>query len=125
MKLTLEKLGNSLVFCLFFPKQLISFVSNVQINDMASYEEKEYLLNVAEQLLDMKPSIIVDKRLISDMTFAIRLKSFVSDINVADSVEGDKDKSYLIQMADQLLALQIATATDQYEIDYLKRLSLM
>jgi hypothetical protein len=125
MKLTLDKLGSSLVFHLFFPKRLISFVGNVQANDMPSDEEKEYLMNVAERLLDMKPDVIIEKRLISDMTFAVRLKSFVKDINVSDSVEGDKDKNYLIQMADQLIALQVKTATDQHEIDYLKRLKLI
>lgn len=125
MKLTLDKLGSSLVFHLFFPKRLISFVGNVKTNDMPSDEEKEYLMNVAERLLDMKPEVIIEKRLISDMTFAIRLKSFVKDINVGDSKEGDKDKSYLVQMADQLIALQIKTATDQHEIDYLKRLNLI
>lgn len=64
--------------------------------------------------------IIVDNRLVSNFTFATRFKSFVSDIKVNDPASYE-ELEYMQRVAQQLLEHQAETATDQNEIDYLKR----
>ena len=67
---------------------------------------------------------IKDNRLVSDKTFAIRFKNFIEDIQVNDPCSED-EKEYLLAIADRLLSYQIQTATDESEINYLKRLNLL
>lgn len=67
---------------------------------------------------------IRDNRIVSDKTFAIRFKNFISDVNVNDACSED-EQEYLLNVANQLLKYQIQTAIDKSEIDYLKRLDLL
>jgi len=67
---------------------------------------------------------IKDNRLVSDKTFAIRFKNFIEDIQVNDPCSED-EKEYLLAIAGRLLSYQIQTATDENEINYLKRLNLL
>jgi len=67
---------------------------------------------------------IKDNRLVNDKTFAIRFKNFIEDIQVNDPCSED-EKEYLLTIADRLLSYQIQTATDENEINYLKRLNLL
>ncbi len=64
--------------------------------------------------------IILDSRIVSDHTFATRLKSFLKDIQVNDLMSHE-ELEYIKRVADQLLKHQNETATEQSEIDYLKR----
>jgi hypothetical protein len=67
---------------------------------------------------------IIDNRIISSKTFAVRFKSFIENTNVNDAIS-EEEKEYLLNVANQLLQYQIQTATDKEEIDYLKRLELL
>ena len=67
---------------------------------------------------------IKNNRIVSDKTFALRLKTFIEGIVVNDAIS-EEEKEYLLNVANQLLQYQIQTATDKEEIDYLKRLNLL
>jgi hypothetical protein len=67
-------------------------------------------------------SIIKDNRIVSDRTFATRLVSFLSNIEVNDAMS-QEELEYIGRVADELLKNQISTATDITEIEYLKRTS--
>jgi hypothetical protein len=67
---------------------------------------------------------IKDNRIVSNETFAIRFKNFISDVNVNDACS-EEVKEYLLNVSNQLLKYQIQTATEEEEINYLKRLNLL
>lgn len=69
-------------------------------------------------------SPIKDNRIISNETFAIRFRNFIEDTQVNDACS-EEEKEYLLDVANQLLKYQIQTATDEEEINYLKRLKLL
>ena len=69
-------------------------------------------------------SPIKDNRIVSDKTFAIRFKNFISDISVNDACS-EEEKEYFLNVSNQLLKYQIQTVTDESEINYLKRLDLL
>ena len=66
---------------------------------------------------------IKDNRIVSSKTFAIRLKDFISNVEVNDPCS-EEEKEYLLRVAEDLLYYQIKTVTDEKEINYLKRLNL-
>jgi hypothetical protein len=66
---------------------------------------------------------IIENRLVSDRTFAVRLLNFVTHTSVADA-PGEEEKQYLHSVALSLLNYQCCTATEDEEIQYLKRLNL-
>ena len=66
---------------------------------------------------------IKDNRIVSSKTFAIRLRDFISNVEVNDPCS-EEEKEYLLRVAENLLYYQIRTATDEEEINYLKRLNL-
>ena len=66
---------------------------------------------------------IIDNRIVNDVTFAVRLKNFISSIEVCDAMSAE-EQDYLLRCADKLLNYQISTVIDIYEIDYFKRLSI-
>lgn len=66
---------------------------------------------------------IKNNRLVSDKTFAIRLKNFVENVRVNDPCSEDEQK-YLLKIANRLLRYQIETVSDKEEINYLERLNL-
>ena len=67
---------------------------------------------------------IKDNRIVSSKTFAIRFKSFIEDVRVNDPCS-EEEKEYLLNVSNQLLKYQIQTATEEEEINYLKRLNLL
>ena len=67
---------------------------------------------------------IKDNRIVSDKTFAIRFRNFIKDVQVNDPAS-DEEKEYLLNVANRLLKYQIQTATDESEINYLKRINLL
>lgn len=69
-------------------------------------------------------SPIKNNRIVSNETFALRLKNFIEDTHVNDACSFE-EKEYLLSVSNQLLKYQIQTATDESEINYLKRLKLL
>lgn len=69
-------------------------------------------------------SPIKDNRIVSNETFALRFRNFIKDVHVNDAAS-EEEKEYLLNVANQLLKYQIQTATDEKEINYLKRLNLL
>lgn len=67
---------------------------------------------------------IKDNRIVSDTTFAIRLKAFVENVQVCDCA-GEEEKEYFQMVAERLVKYQVKTATDEDEVNYLKRLGLL
>lgn len=68
--------------------------------------------------------IIKDNRIVSDRTFANRLKNFLNEIRVSDPMS-EEELDYLRRVADRLLMYQIDTVTEQREKDYLIRCNLI
>lgn len=66
-----------------------------------------------------RENIIIDNRLVSDMTFALRFYGFIRDVTVCDAC-GEEEKDYLLLVAQELKAHQVATVTDEREKDYLR-----
>lgn len=76
----------------------------------------------------LKMSIILrnpikDNRIVSDFTFATRLKDFLKDIEVCDAIQSE-ELDYLNHVADLLLEWQLKTCSDQLELDYFKNLGV-
>ena len=70
---------------------------------------------------------IKDNRLVSSETFAIRFKQFLEWIPQnwwMSQPHYMEEYEYMMSVAKQLLNYQIQTATDEEEINYLKRLNL-
>lgn len=66
---------------------------------------------------------IIDNRIVSDKTFAVRLYKFVDSVQVND-MAGEEEKEYILGVAKKLIAHQKATITTDTEIDYFKMLGL-
>ena len=66
---------------------------------------------------------IKDNRIVSDMTFAVRLKNFIDNVEACDC-PGEEEKEYLQSVANELIKHQVETATDEEEIKYLKNIGL-
>ena len=71
---------------------------------------------------------IIDNRLVSSYTFAVRFKQFLKWIPKEwwmSQPHYYEEYEYMELIADELLNYQIHTATDENEIEYLKRLELL
>ena len=66
---------------------------------------------------------IKDNRIVSDTTFAIRLKNFMDSVDCCDCA-GEEEKEYFQMVAERLVKYQVETSTDEEEVSYLKRLGL-
>jgi hypothetical protein len=64
---------------------------------------------------------IKNNRIVNDKTFAIRLREFIKNTQIND-VASDEEKRYLLDVAQALLDYQVETATDEYELKYLKNI---
>ncbi len=64
---------------------------------------------------------IKNNRIVNDKTFAIRLREFIKSTQVNDAAS-DEEKHYLVTVAQALIDYQIETATDEYELKYLKNI---
>lgn len=67
---------------------------------------------------------IKEVRIVNDITFAIRLKMFISKVDVCD-LSGEEEKDYLLSVAEKLINWQRLTVMDKSEKEYLKRLNLI
>lgn len=63
---------------------------------------------------------IIDTRIAGGIHFALRLLSFATDVTANDACSED-EKEAMISYSSKLLEYQIETATDNDELDYLKR----
>lgn len=63
---------------------------------------------------------IIDNRIVSDYTFALRLLNFIENVQVNDMPSWE-EKEYLIDISKKLLEWQKLTAYTKTEIKYLKR----
>lgn len=71
-----------------------------------------------------KENPIKSNRIVSDRTFAVRLRNFISDVEVCDAIS-EEEKSYLLGVAERLIKWQAKTVrktTDEYA--YLVRLGI-
>lgn len=66
---------------------------------------------------------IIGNRIVNDKTFAIRLRSFLKDVNVCDEM-GQEEKNYLMMVANKLINYQAASVTEPDEKDYLTRCNI-
>lgn len=66
---------------------------------------------------------IIDNRIVSDKTFAIRLYKFLDSAQVND-MAGEEEKEYLLRVASKLLAYQRSTITSTSEREYFRNLGL-
>lgn len=66
---------------------------------------------------------IIDNRIVSDKTFAIRLYKFLDSVQVND-MAGEEEKEYLLRVASRLLAYQRSTITSTSEREYFRNLGL-
>lgn len=64
---------------------------------------------------------IIDNRIVSNQTFAIRFRNFIRDTQVNDAAS-DEEKEYLLRVAEDLLHYQIETAVDESELKYLENI---
>lgn len=89
--------------------------------------KKDYILD--EQLHHWSyGNPIINNRIVGSKTFAIRFKQFLEWIPqswVLSQPHYEEEYEYMQIIADHLLKYQIQTATDEEEIDYLKRLKLI
>lgn len=65
-------------------------------------------------------NIIINGRIVSDITFATRLRSFLSNIQVNDAMSED-ELTYLKSVSEKLLLHQANTSKDRNEKMYLNR----
>lgn len=66
---------------------------------------------------------IVDNRIVSDKTFAVRLKSFIEQVQVCDAIS-EEEQEYLLNVADRLIEYQRATVTTDEERTYFRNLQI-
>ena len=69
----------------------------------------------------MKNKIIIDNRIVSDKTFAVRLRGFMQSVTCNDAC-CDDEIEYFKSVANSLLDHQIHTVEDEHEIQYLTSL---
>lgn len=85
--------------------------------------KKEIILNTDFHLWNYA-NPIVDNRIVSDSTFAVRFKYFIQHIpneyRLSDPITYE-ECDYMEHVADRLLKYQKQTATNEWEINYLKQ----
>ena len=83
-------------------------------------------LEVASSLLTPnKANPIKSNRIVSDKTFAVRLRSFMNQIQPCDAAS-EEEVNYFIHVAEKLLSWQTKTVRrESSEAEYLQRLNLM
>jgi hypothetical protein len=105
-----------------------AFVDKILPNKIRVWidRKKDYILD--EQLHNWSyGNPIKDNRIVSSKTFAIRFKQFLDWIPKEFYMSGPhilEEYEYMQIIANDLLKYQIQTATDEEEINYLKRLNL-
>lgn len=71
-------------------------------------------------MIDPFENPIIDNRIVNDHTFALRLKNFISNVEVND-LPGEEEKEYLLHVADKLIRYQKLSVMTKGEREYLKQ----
>ena len=71
-------------------------------------------------MIDPFENPIIDNRIVNDYTFALRLRNFISKVEVND-LPGEEEKEYLLHVADKLIKYQKLSVMTKSEKEYLKR----
>lgn len=71
-------------------------------------------------IIDPFENPIIDNRIVNDYTFALRLKNFISNVEVND-LPSEEEKGYLLHVADKLIRYQKLTVMTKSEKEYLKQ----
>ena len=71
-------------------------------------------------IVDPFENPIIDNRIVNDYTFALRLKNFISKVEVND-LPGEEEKEYLLHVANKLIRYQKLTVMTKGEKEYLKQ----
>ena len=71
-------------------------------------------------MIDPFENPIIDNRIVNDYTFALRLKNFISNVEVND-LPSEEEKEYLLHIADKLLKYQKFSVMTKGEREYLKQ----
>lgn len=71
-------------------------------------------------MIDPSDNPIIDNRIVNDHTFALRLKNFISKVEVND-LPSEEEKEYLLHVADKLIRYQKLTVMTKSEKEYLKQ----
>lgn len=66
---------------------------------------------------------IIDNRIVSDKTFAVRLYNFLNKVQVND-MAGEEEKDYWLGVAKRLIVYQKATINTATESDYFRMIGL-
>lgn len=107
----------------------IAYVKNLIDCGVEVYIDKEKDIILNEQLHHWKlANPIIDNRIVSSKTFAIRFKQFLDWIPKDWRLSQPhyyEEFQYMQHIAKRLLKYQLETVTDKNEIDYLKRLNLL
>lgn len=64
---------------------------------------------------------IKDNRIVNDITFAVRLCSFIKEVDVNDFMS-EEEQEYLLRVAKKLITYQVQTADETSELDYIDRI---
>ena len=112
-----------------FYEALKSYMANKTKDELLEQWEKSKEADsigptVTDFIKNSNTMIIKDNRIVSDRTFANRLKNFLNEIRVSDPMS-EEELDYLRRVADRLLMYQIDTVTEQREKDYLIRCNLL
>lgn len=101
-----------------------AIICDVRINGIEVYidNKKEFISN--EQLIHWRfANPIIDNRIVSDYTFAVRFKQFLKQIPkdwIWSQPHYVEEFEYMMIVANQLLKYQVQTAEDS-ELSYLNR----
>lgn len=71
-------------------------------------------------MIDPFKNPIIDNRIVNDHTFALRLRNFISKVEVND-LPGEEEKEYLLRVADRLIKYQKLSVMTKGEREYLKQ----
>lgn len=71
-------------------------------------------------IIDPFENPIIDNRIVNDYTFALRLKNFISKVEVND-LPSEEEKEYLLHIVDKLIRYQKFTVMTKSEKEYLKQ----
>ena len=110
----------------------VHLLEKMDVLKESNHELQEILEVQNDDLMLYKTYLRTDKsnpirfnRLVSDMTFAIRLKEFVKEIQTNDPVS-EEEQEYLLRAADRLINWQVKTVKkNSEEYRYLKRNGLI
>lgn len=83
--------------------------------------KKILIMKEITKINDTMTNPIKNNRIVNDITFAIRLRDFIKQVEVCDAMS-DEEQQYLYRIANNLLQYQVETATKESELIYLNNI---